>query len=98
MSSREFAEWQAWHRATGALTDEWQAELLASLHELLQFQAYLTGQAHFTDKHHKKGPAPKPEHYKRRYELLGPLSPLEEEDEDDDWVTPPFGETTEDGE
>ncbi|MFD8117097.1 hypothetical protein [Streptomyces microflavus] len=92
----EFAEWQAYDRATGALNDEWQAELLANIHELLQFQAYLTGQAHFTDKHHKKGPAPKPERYPRPHERKEVVVPVPAEG-DDEWVQPPEGEE-EDGE
>ncbi|MEU3052281.1 hypothetical protein [Streptomyces griseus] len=89
MSSEEYAQWVAWHRATGGLSDEWKTEALASIHELLQFQAYLTGQAHFTDKHHKKGPAPKPELYARPG---NPARPTSGESDDDEWVQPPLGE------
>lgn len=68
-------------------------EVLANIHEQLQFQAYLQGQASFTDKHHKKGPAPKPEHYPRTAELFGPVPvprpAIDDDDDEDEWVQPP---------
>lgn len=97
MSSLELTEWMAFERFAGPVGNAYRDELLAGLHELIQNLNHLTGQAHFTDKNHKKGPAPKPEHYPRPQELFKWEETLPEEntdvDDEDGWVMPPsFGD------
>lgn len=93
MSAKELTEWRAYELATGPLgSEQWLGENLSAIHEELQFLAHLLGQAHFTDKNHRKGPAPKPEHYPRpsetfTFKSVQPTEP--EDDEEDEWVLPP---------
>lgn len=70
MDSREVAEWQAYEQHSGPLGTVWLHETLANIHEQLQSLNHLTGQAHFTDKQHRTGPIPKPEHYPRPHEVI----------------------------
>lgn len=60
MSSRELTEWRAYERVVGPLGRSWVDGVQADMHEILQGVLYLTSQAHFTDKQHREGPAPKP--------------------------------------
>lgn len=62
-------------------------EVLAGLHEQLQFLNRLQGAAHFTDKKHRKNPAKEPKHYPRPHEVYRRDS--SDDDEDD---TPDGGE------
>lgn len=56
MTSYELAQWQAYEKLNGPLDDTWRDEATATQVELAHDQLYLTGQAHFTDKQHRKGP------------------------------------------
>ncbi|MFE0101151.1 hypothetical protein [Streptomyces sp. NPDC059009] len=80
IDSRELAEWQAYEQLTGPLDDAYLAEALASLHEQMQTQNRMIGAAHFTDKKHKKNPAPEPKHFPRPHELCAEDSSDEEGD------------------
>lgn len=84
----EYSQWMAFERAYGPLRSEWSDDALASIHEQLQQIAYLMGQAHFTDKTHKRGPVPKPERYPRPNESLSkPVSLVDGIDEDEEeWL------------
>ncbi len=92
MDSVEYSRWMAYERAHGPINGEWNQEVLANIQEQLQSIAYLLGQAHFTDKTHKRGPIPKPERYPRPYESvkkLGGSSPVDEVDKDEaEWLPP----------
>lgn len=70
MSSRELTEWKAYEKHAGPLGGFWFAEALSALHEQIQFLNYMFGQAKFTDKQHKKGPAPKPTDFPRPDEMF----------------------------
>lgn len=70
MSSRELTEWMAYEYHAGPLGTEWIGETLSGIHEQLQLLNYMFGQAKFTDKNHKQGPAPKPEEYLRPEEVF----------------------------
>ncbi|WP_055563600.1 hypothetical protein [Streptomyces atriruber] len=69
IDSRELAEWAAYERYAGPVDDSYLAGVLAALHEQVQTLNRMTGAAHFTDKKHKKNPAPEPSHYPRPHEL-----------------------------
>lgn len=69
ISSLELAEWEAYERYAGPLDSAYLAEALASLHELIQTLNRMTGAAHFTDRQHKKNPAPEPKRFPRPHEL-----------------------------
>jgi hypothetical protein len=86
MDSVELSHWMAFEKAHGPLYGEWEGEALAAIQEQLQQIGYLLGQAHFTDKTHKRGPVEKPERYARKTETLRrtPL-PLEDLDEEE-WL------------
>jgi hypothetical protein len=71
MDSMEYAQWRAFERANGPINGEWDSSALAAIQEQLQQLSYLLGQAHFTDKTHKRGPIPKPERYPRPNESFG---------------------------
>lgn len=88
MDSVEYSHWMAFERAHGPINGEWNAEVLASIQEQLQQISYLLGQAHFTDKHHKRGPVPKPERCPRPNESLSKLRTTSEEAEDDSEWSP----------
>jgi hypothetical protein len=68
MSSREYTEWLAFERMNGPIGDTWRDEVLAGIHELIQYQNHMFGQANFTDKKHPRNPVPKPERYVRPHE------------------------------
>lgn len=70
MDSVEYSQWMAFERANGPIGGEWDSNALAAIQEQLQQISYLMGQAHFTDKHHKRGPIPKPEKFPRPNEAL----------------------------
>lgn len=80
VDSRELAEWRAYEAVAGPIGTEWRDQVLADIHEQLQSLNRLTGQAHFTDKNNREGPAPEPEHYPRPYEFRGAST---DEDGDD---------------
>lgn len=61
MTSKELTEWQAYERFSGPLGTEYTNEALAQLNDHLHDLLYLTSQAHFTDKAHRKGPIEKRE-------------------------------------
>lgn len=82
MTSYELTEWMAYERHAGPLGAQWANEAIASLHEQLQFLNYMTGQAHFTDKNDRKGPAPKPSHYPRPSEIASLGKAAEESEEE----------------
>lgn len=65
MSSLELSEWMAYEHHGGPIGPQWRDELLAELHEQVQSLNYMFSQANFTDKQHRKGPAPKPEKFPR---------------------------------
>lgn len=89
MDSMEYSQWMAFERANGPIGGEWEAEVQAGIHELLQQISYLLGQAHFTDKTHRRGPVPKPEKFPRPYESMKKISSIAERDEDEaEWLPP----------
>lgn len=91
MDSVEFSQWMAFERAHGPINGEWTSETLANAVEQLHTIAYLLGQAHFTDKTHKRGPIPKPERYPRPNESLrkNGSSFADEVDQDEaEWLPP----------
>jgi hypothetical protein len=90
MDSVEFSQWMAFERAHGPLLREWDQEALSNCIEQLHSIAYLLGQAHFTDKTHKKGPIPRPERYPRPYESLRKQGSFADEVDQDEaeWLPP----------
>lgn len=78
----------AFERAHGPINGEWSQEALATVLDQLQTIAYLLGQAHFTDKNHKRGPIEKPARYPRPYEALKESgSAVDEVDKDEaEWL------------
>lgn len=91
MDSVEYSQWMAFERAQGPINGEWDQEALANIQEQLQSIAYLLGQAHFTDKTHRRGPIPKPEKYPRPHESLRKLGDgrIEEiEADESEWLPP----------
>lgn len=88
MDSYEYSQWMAFERANGPINGEWSAEALSNLHEQLQSIAYLLGQAHFTDKTHKRGPIEKPERYPRPYEYLKKPPLINEINDEEEWLPP----------
>lgn len=98
MDSIEYSQWMAFERANGPINGEWNQEILASIQEQLQSIAYLLGQAHFTDKTHKRGPIPKPERYPRPHESLRKLGDSqgdEPEKDEAEWLPPTEDELVE---
>ena len=95
MDSYEYAQWMAFERAYGPIGGEWGEEALAVAIEQLWQVSYLLGQAHFTDKTHRKGPVPKPERYPRPYEA--PREALVSDDDSDEaeWLPPTEDELVE---
>jgi hypothetical protein len=77
-------------RATGPFGGQWEAEVLASIHEQLQQISYLLGQAHFTSETRKRGPIEQPEKYPRPHESFeAPRSAADvEEFDDSEWLPP----------
>ncbi|MFJ4828390.1 hypothetical protein ACIP79_00390 [Streptomyces sp. NPDC088747] len=69
IDSHELAEWAAYERFAGPVGNQWRDEVFASLHEQGQALNRMTGAAHFTDKKHRKNPAPEPKHYPRPHEV-----------------------------
>lgn len=65
ISARELTEWAVYEMRNGPLGDQWRDDMLASLHELLQANNYLTGGAAGG----KKNPAPKPKDVPRPWEI-----------------------------
>lgn len=57
MTAREYKEWEAYERATGSLDSEYEREMLAQLHELVQVNNHLTGAS--VTKKGQKNPAGK---------------------------------------
>lgn len=91
MDSVEYSQWMAFERANGPINGEWSQEAQANVAEQLHTIAYLLGQAHFTDKTHKRGPIPKPEHYPRPHESLKKYGSdfIDEIDKDEaEWLPP----------
>lgn len=91
MDSVEYSQWMAFERANGPINGEWSQEALANVQEQLQTIAYLLGQAHFTDKTHRRGPIPKPERYPRPHESLRKLGTRVIEDleaDEAEWLPP----------
>lgn len=87
MDSVEYSQWIAFERAHGPIRDEWDQEALSNVVEQLATIAYLLGQAHFTDKTHRRGPIPKPERYPRPYESLKRNRTAADTPEDDsEWL------------
>jgi hypothetical protein len=90
MDSMEYSQWLAYERAHGPINGEWDREATAILVEKLHTIAYLLGQAHFTDKTHKKGPIPPPERFPRPNESLARSgSAYDDPDKDEaEWLPP----------
>jgi hypothetical protein len=88
MDSYEFSQWIAFERSHGPLGGEWDADALASIQEQLQQISYLLGQAHFTDKTHKRGPIPKPERFPRPHESLRRIPSVEDNLDEAEWLPP----------
>lgn len=88
MDSVEYSQWMAFERANGPINGEWSHEALANVVEQLHTIAYLLGQAHFTDKTHKRGPIEKPERFPRPHESLkSSSSPSDRFDKDEEeWL------------
>lgn len=86
MDSVEYTGWMAFERSHGPVNGEWDAEALAALHEQLQQISYLLGQAHFTDKTHKRGPIPKPERYPRPHEAVKRARNIEDYVDEAEWL------------
>jgi hypothetical protein len=72
MDSWEYTQWMAYEQAWGPLGGEYDSDALASIQEQLQQIAYLLGQAHFTDKNHKRGPIEKPSKFPRPHDVFNP--------------------------
>lgn len=84
-------EWYAYELVNGPIGSEWRDEVIAEMHEQLQLLNHLFSQANFTDKNHRKGPVPKPEHYPRPNESLREKVEVEDNDDledDDGWIIP----------
>lgn len=95
VSSRELTEWYAYELVYGPIGDGWRDEAIAAMQEQLQLLNHLFSQANFTDKHHRKGPVPKPERYPRPEDAFKQYVKEEKPDEDNDdsddeegWVIP----------
>lgn len=90
MDSVEYSQWMAFERVHGPINGEWNQEAMANMSEQLHTIAYLLSQAHFTDKHHKRGPIPKPERYPRANESLRKLTSFLDDVEADEaeWLPP----------
>lgn len=88
MTAREYREWEAYERAVGPIDSEFDRELLAQLHELIQINNQLTGAS--LTKRGKKNPAGKfrkPIRPDRWYDPnFDPDDEPEEELDDDDEV------------
>jgi hypothetical protein len=82
MSAREYKEWEAYERAVGPLDQQYEREMMAQLHELIQLNNLLTG-AQVTKKG-KKNPAGKFRKVIRPEELYPALLGEVDLDEDDD--------------
>jgi hypothetical protein len=82
MSAREYKEWEAYERAVGPLDQQYEREMMAQLHELIQLNNLLTG-AQVTKKG-KKNPAGKFRKVIRPDELYPALLGEIDLDEDDD--------------
>ncbi|MFH8405579.1 hypothetical protein ACH4FX_12500 [Streptomyces sp. NPDC018019] len=80
--ARELAEWAAYERYAGPLGPAYRDEALAAIHEQLQRLNRIQGAAHFTDKKHRKNPAPEPKPYPRPREVF-----RREEDDEEDGTT-----------
>jgi len=83
MTAREYKEWEAYERAFGPLDREYDREMLAQLHELIQINNILTG-ASLTKKG-KKNPAGKFRKAQRAHEIYFPSDEEEEADEGDEY-------------
>lgn len=70
MDSRELSEWQAYERAVGPIGRQYADDMLASIHEQLQFLSYLTGAQY------GENPAPEPQRVPRPNEIF--VEPAEE--------------------
>lgn len=92
MDSVEYSQWIAFERMHGPINGEYDSNALAAIQEQLQQISYLLGQAHFTDKTHKRGPIPKPEVFPRPNETNGRNAHsriVEFQDEDEaEWLPP----------
>lgn len=95
MDSMEYSHWMAFEKAHGPINGEYDREALAAINEQLNTIAYLLGQAHFTDKTHKRGPIPKPERYPRPYESKTERRQLAAPEDDSEWVPPTEDEIVE---
>lgn len=98
MDSVEYSQWMAFERANGPINGEWNQEVWATVQEQLQTIAYLLSQAHFTDKTHRRGPIPKPEHYPRPHESMEKSAPsvIDAVDKDEaEWLPPTEDELVE---
>jgi hypothetical protein len=96
MDSVEYSRWMAFERAHGPIGGEWDAEAISSIQEQLQQISYLLGQAHFTDKTHKRGPIPKPERYPRPSEVIkSPRSLVDIDIDESEWLPPTEDEALE---
>jgi hypothetical protein len=82
MTAREYKEWEAYERAVGPIDQQYEREMLAQLHELIQLNNLLTG-AQVTKKG-KKNPAGKFRKVIRPDELYPALLGEIDLDEDDD--------------
>lgn len=81
MTARQYREWEAYERATGPLDSEYEREMFAQLHELIQLNNLLTGRPQKRGGKNAAGKfrkAPRPEH------LTNPYLHMDEEEDDDD--------------
>lgn len=83
MTAREYKEWEAYERAVGPLDSQYDREMLAELHELLQVNNILTG-ASLTKKG-RKNPAGKFQKVRRPHQLFDPHFDDEEAEEPDEY-------------
>lgn len=68
-TSRDIAEFMAYERFAGPIDESYERDVLAGIHEQLQYMNRLLGAAHFTDRKNPNNPVPEPQHYPRAYEL-----------------------------
>ncbi len=76
-TSRQIAEWLAYERFAGPIDRSYDRDVLAAMHEQLQYLCRLIGAAHFTDRKHPNNPVPEPQHYPRAHELYQPAGDAE---------------------
>jgi hypothetical protein len=82
LSARQFSEWMAYEKAFGPIDRNYDQEMLAQLHELLQVNNQLTGAA--ITKKGKKNPAGKFRRVPRAHEMFDPHFDEDDFDEEEE--------------